>query len=93
VRESKIEAHLIREVRRLGGTAYKFVSPNRRGVPDRLVLLPDRPVFFAEIKAPGEKLRPEQKREARRIGNLGTAVLVFDSIEAVDKFFKRIPPE
>jgi hypothetical protein len=40
MRERDIEAHLVERVRELGGEAYKFVSPARRNVPDRLVLLP-----------------------------------------------------
>jgi len=38
-REATIEKHLVAEVKKAGGTAYKFLSPGRRAVPDRLVLL------------------------------------------------------
>lgn len=39
--EKKIEERLRTRVEKvLGGIAFKFTSPNRRSVPDRLVLLP-----------------------------------------------------
>lgn len=37
--ERVVEAHLIKKVKALGGMAVKFTSPQRRSVPDRLVLL------------------------------------------------------
>jgi hypothetical protein len=37
--EKDIEAHLVARVKAKGGIAYKFTSPQRRSVPDRLVLL------------------------------------------------------
>ena len=37
-RESAIEEHLVKKVKANGGIAYKFTSPQRRSVPDRLVL-------------------------------------------------------
>lgn len=40
-REKDVEERLRRKVRsELGGIAYKFTSPARRSVPDRLVCLP-----------------------------------------------------
>ncbi|MET4894008.1 VRR-NUC domain-containing protein [Morganella morganii] len=79
VREDVIERHLISEVKKAGGIAYKFVSPGRRAVPDRLVLLPGGKVIFVECKAPGEKPRPDQLREHARLFALGHQVIVLDS--------------
>ena len=46
MRESEIEKILVYEVKKLGGIAYKWVSPGNDGVPDRIVVFPDRkPVF------------------------------------------------
>lgn len=59
VREEVIERHLVNEVKKAGGIAYKFTSPGRRGVPDRIVLLPNGKIIFVECKAPGEKPRPD----------------------------------
>lgn len=79
IRESSIEKHLVAEVKKAGGIAYKFVSPGRRAVPDRLVLLPSGRAVFVECKAPSEKPRPEQLREHERLQALGFSVVVLDS--------------
>lgn len=79
VREDVIERHLVNEVKKAGGIAYKFVSPGRRAVPDRLVLLPGGKVIFVECKAPGEKPRPDQLREHARLFALGHQVVVLDN--------------
>ena len=38
--ENELEKKLRDKVKKLGGKAYKFVSPGNAGVPDRLVFLP-----------------------------------------------------
>ncbi|CDG20658.1 putative nuclease p44 [Xenorhabdus poinarii G6] len=79
IREDVIEKHLVNEVKKAGGIAYKFVSPGRRGVPDRIVVLPNGRVVFVECKAPGEKPRRDQLREHERLRALGQTVVVLDS--------------
>ena len=75
--EFKIEAHLVRRVREdFSGIAYKFTSQNRRGVPDRLVILPGPVIFFVELKSPNGRLSPMQIREHKRMGDLGVDVFV-----------------
>lgn len=78
-RESSIERHLVAQVKAAGGTAYKFTSPGRRGVPDRLVLLPGGRAVFVECKAPGEQPRSDQVREHNRLRAMGFEVVVLDS--------------
>ncbi len=51
-RENLIEKHLVAEVKKAGGVAFKFVSPGRRSVPDRIVLLPGGRIIFVECKSP-----------------------------------------
>lgn len=60
--EKEIEAHLVRRVKEAGGIAYKFTSPQRRSVPDRLVLMPGGRALFVECKRPGAK--PTRRRPA-----------------------------
>ncbi|EBA1299365.1 VRR-NUC domain-containing protein [Salmonella enterica] len=79
VRENLIEKHLVTEVKKAGGVAYKFVSPGRRSVPDRIVLLPGGRLVFVECKAPGKPPRADQQREHERLRALGFAVVVLDS--------------
>lgn len=84
--ERDVENHLREEVKRLGGVAFKFVSPGNDGVPDRLVCLPGGQIAFIELKAPGKKPTPLQVRQMERLQELGFSAMVLDSIEAVDEF-------
>ncbi|MCO7511397.1 VRR-NUC domain-containing protein [Serratia fonticola] len=79
IRESTVENNLVKKVKAAGGTAYKFTSPGRKAVPDRLVLLPGGRVVFVECKAPGELPRADQVREHNRLRGLGFKVVVLDS--------------
>ncbi|MBG6240455.1 MAG: VRR-NUC domain-containing protein [Candidatus Symbiopectobacterium sp. Clec_Harlan] len=79
IRESTIEKHLVAEVKKAGGIAYKFVSPGRHAVPDRIVLLPGGRLVFVECKAPGKAPRADQQREHARLRALGFTVVVLDS--------------
>ncbi|WP_442596367.1 VRR-NUC domain-containing protein [Parapusillimonas sp. JC17] len=85
MRESQIEARLVRRIRELGGIAYKFTSPARRSVPDRLCIMPGGLAFFVECKRPGERPTEAQHREHDRLRALGQTVLVVDSYESVDR--------
>lgn len=87
MRESRVESNYVKEVKDAGGKAYKFTSPGRRNVPDRLVLFKIPPAlrkaiakyfWFAEIKAPGKKPRPGQEREIKRLRDMGYRVDVVD---------------
>ena len=40
----------------------KWVSPGRRGVPDRILFMPGTPAVFVEFKAPDGEVEPWQKR-------------------------------
>ena len=86
MRESVIEAYLVRCVKALGGEAYKYKSPNRANVPDRIVLLPGGRIHFVECKAPDEPCTAGQLREHNRLRVLGFDVKVIDSKEQVGKF-------
>lgn len=86
--EREIETYLRNEVGRIGGTAYKFVSPGNDGVPDRLVCLPGEIVAFVELKAPGKKPTPLQERQIERLDMLGFTTFVLDSKAGVDQFIR-----
>lgn len=66
-----------------GGICPKFVSPGFDGMPDRLVLLPDGRMAFAEIKAPGKKPRPLQVSRHKLLRRLGYRVYVIDGTEQI----------
>lgn len=69
--ERDIEKVLVREVRKLGGRAYKWISPGNDGVPDRIVVFPNRPPVFVELKAENGKLSALQKVQIKRLQDMG----------------------
>ena len=83
MRENVIERQLALAVKKMGGMAVKFVSPGLDGVPDRIVLLPDKKMAFVELKAPGKKLRPLQEKRRRQLEALGFSVYVIDGAEQI----------
>ena len=83
MRESQIEKVFVQEVKKRGGIAPKFVSPGWDGVPDRIVLLPEGHIAFAELKAPGKKPRPLQVKRKRQLESLGFRVYVIDGTEQI----------
>ena len=62
--EREIEKKLVDGVRKLGGRAYKFVSPGNDGVPDRIVILPQRVPKFIELKTEyGKIIQPAESAD------------------------------
>ena len=90
MREKTIESKLIYEVKKIGGIAVKFVSPNFAGMPDRLVLIPGGHIAFVELKAPGKKPRPLQLARHRLLQALGFRVYVIDSMEQIGGMLDEI---
>ncbi|MDR9795238.1 VRR-NUC domain-containing protein [Aeribacillus pallidus] len=93
MRETDIERHLVQEVERIGGKAPKWVSPGNRGVPDRIVILPNGRVVFVELKKPGGRMGPLQKRWAEILKGMGHQVYKIDSIKEIDRFIDKVSKE
>jgi hypothetical protein len=83
--EAKVEQYLVQEVEKIGGLAYKFTSPARRNVPDRLCVFPVGLVAFVECKAPGGVVSKGQAKELDRLANLSQPVFIVESREEVDE--------
>jgi len=88
MRESDIERRLTQGVKKLGGKAYKFVSPGNVGVPDRLVVLPGGIILFAELKAEGGRVSPNQTLQMGILRNLGAEVHEVWGRDGVDGFLQ-----
>ena len=84
--ERDIEKALCKKVKELGGLCEKFVSPNRRSVPDRLVTLPGGRIIFVEVKNVGKRATNNQRRDHLKRRMLGADVRVIDSFEMIDGF-------
>lgn len=86
VRERDIEAYLRDEVKNLGGIAYKFISPGHDGVPDRQIVLPGDIHVFVELKAPGKKSTPSQRKRQQELASFNCRVFSdIDTTEKVDQ--------
>lgn len=90
MQEKQIENYLRDKIKKLGGIAYKFVSPGNNGVPDRLILLPNGRIKFVELKKQGGKTSKIQDMQIARMRSLGQDVRIIDSIEKVDEFINEI---
>jgi hypothetical protein len=90
VTEKYIEQKLVKEVKKRGGMALKFVSPGLDGVPDRIVLLPMGRMAFVELKAQGKKMRPLQVRRKRQLEGLGFLVYCVDRVEEIGGMLDEI---
>ena len=82
--EGKIEDYLIKQVELNGCLCYKFVSPGKNGVPDRIVIAPPNKTIFVEVKAPYGRVRPLQRCAIRAMRKHGAPVFVAHTKEAVD---------
>lgn len=90
MREKSIEADLKKAVNSMGGICAKWVSPGIDGVPDRIVLFPGGRIGFVELKAPGKKMRPLQKKRKRQLESLGFLVFCIDRKEQIEEVLYAI---
>lgn len=85
MRESKVENNIVKLAKSLGYECYKFKSPGRKGVPDRMFLKSGRAIFL-EIKRPGEKARALQEEELQLIRDQGFIAEAVDSVEEAIRY-------
>ncbi len=89
-KESKVERQLVEGVKSLGGMTFKFISPGRTGVPDRIVILPGGAVHFVELKAVGGKPTKLQKRMLVKLGRLCVPALVLTGADEVAHYLDNL---
>lgn len=78
--EKEIEAKVVAYAKNLKMLVYKFTSPSRRSVPDRMFITAVGVVFFIEFKRKGEKPTAAQEVEGDKIRATGVKVFVIDSV-------------
>lgn len=93
MKESELEKILVREVRKEGGRAYKWVSPGNDGVPDRIVIFPNGEIFFIELKADRGKVGPLQEKQIELLRGLRQRAGVVRGITGLTEFFRGIGRE
>lgn len=81
VLEKKIEEKVNDYAKKFGIEVYKFSSPNRAAVPDRMFVYPNGTVLFIEFKREGEKPTVPQLREHARLRGQNVPVYVVDNVQ------------
>ena len=75
--EKQIEKYLVKKIKAEKGLCLKFESPGYTGVPDRIIILKNKPVAFVELKRP-------------KGGRLGQKVYKVKNKEEVDKLVEEL---
>lgn len=89
--EKQIEKYLVKKIKDLKGLCLKFESPGYTGVPDRIIILKNKPVAFVELKRPvGGKYSARQKLVEREFNKLGQKVYKVKNKEEVDKLVEEL---
>ena len=92
MKESVIEARMVRMVRERGGLCYKFVSPANPGVPDRIVITPEGQTIYIELKTEIGRLANIQKWQIDEMRKRGADVRVLKGWNAVRTFVEEVLP-
>lgn len=86
ITEKQIEKYLVKKIKAEKGLCLKFESPGYTGVPDRIIILKNKPVAFVELKRPvGSRYSARQKLVERDFNKLGQKVYKVKNKEEVDK--------
>lgn len=88
--EKDIEKWLVEEVKKMGGLADKYVSPNNPGVPDRIVIMPGGRVFFVELKTQWGRLSSLQKWQRKRYEGVGAQVRCVRGMDGAKAFVEEL---
>ena len=91
--EKSIERKMVQALEARGAMAWKFTSPGRQGVPDRIVLLPGGRVVFVETKSPTGRLSPSQRVTIKRMRDLGHDVRVVYGAEQAARLIEELMPD
>lgn len=78
--EKDIERRVCDYAKEMKMLVYKFTSPSRRSVPDRMFITQAGVMFFIEFKRKGEKPTPAQEVEIKKIRQAGVTVYVVDDV-------------
>lgn len=91
--EAEIEQKFCKRLERLGCLALKFNPSGWSGAPDRIVLIPNGTVRFAEFKVLGADPRPLQQYRFVQLHRMRFECYLIDSLKDVDAFAEMIKSE
>ena len=86
--ERDVERYLIKECEGRGWLCWKFVSPGRRGVPDRIVIRPGS-AAFVEVKRKGGRISPLQIRRIEELIRLLMPARVVETKGEIDEMIRE----
>lgn len=84
--EAKLEAKLKRKIEALGGQCFKWVSPGKKGIPDRIIFLPGGKMFLVETKWGKNGLSPQQRLIHKILWGLGIQVHIIATEDQLNNF-------
>lgn len=90
VRERDVEKYLVEKLESIGLKCMKFLPDMLNGMPDRLVLLPDRQVVWVELKTKGGAVSELQKLRHRELERRGHVVEIVWTKDQVDELARRL---
>jgi ribosomal protein S6 len=90
MREKEVEVYFDWAVQRMGGRTWKFTSPGRKGVADRIACLPDGQTWFVELKTKGGRLSELQKLFQTEMALLRQNYTCLWTKEQVDGFITTV---
>lgn len=93
MKESQIEAWLVRAVKQRGGLCFKWVSPGNNGVPDRIVITPKGRVIFVELKTDTGRLSRIQILQQGLLRSRKAEVVTLYGMQDVEAFIAAVFPE
>ena len=84
--ERDVEQYLVSEVSKHGGLCVKFIPDHRRGMPDRIVMLPTGVLVWVETKRPKDgEVSAVQKHRHKELRALGQTVVLCYTKADIDK--------
>jgi hypothetical protein len=90
MKEKIVENHFVWAVERIGGKTWKFTSPGRKGVADRIACLPDGATWFVELKTKGGRLSELQKMFMSDMALLKQNYACLWTIEQINEWIEEI---
>ena len=88
--EKYLERKLAERVKAIGGMCVKIHNPYYRGLPDRLVILPDGGIVWVELKTLGKKPTKLQQLAHDELRKREQVVFVIDCEKKLNEFSRLI---
>lgn len=87
--EGIIEDYLYSQAQKHNCLCFKFTSPGKRGVPDRIIIGFGKTIFV-EMKSEVGSLRKQQELRIKQMREHGADVRVLNNKHLIDEFFQEL---